>query len=36
MQLFAKIFIDHAHRLGNSKAAAHVAVDLQFWYTVKH
>jgi len=24
------------HSLGNSKAAAHVAVDLQCWFTVKH
>jgi len=22
--------------IGNSKAAAHVAVDLQCWFTVKH
>ena len=25
----------HEHSLGNSKAVAHVAVDLQCWYTVK-
>jgi len=30
------VIVHFVYRLGNSKAAAHVAVDLQCWFTLKH